>query len=215
MARLAKRSNRPSLLARRAYLRPERGGPPIMKGKPMSENSRRRPDRYDAFEKAREDELIFTLLERDPCAPPTIMHWVDLRRKAALEIGDEEARHAELSQITNAEMIAIDMIARQKGHGEVKEGRAMYDGSVAERNELDEALGQLRSAMAEADYHAHEALDAITRAINLDAANAHPHIDEQMRRVIKSLGEGIHEIAMRLSQKRAMAGAEIELPLDS
>lgn len=180
----------------------------------MTENSRRRPDRYDAFEKAREDELIFTLLERDPCAPPSILHWCDLRRADALNIEDDEDRRAELSQISNAEMIAFDMQARQKGHIEVKQGRAMYAGSVAETNHLSDALGSLRSSMAEADFHAHEALEAIGKSINLDSENSHPEIDEQMRRAIKSLADGLHEIAMRLSKRRSLTSSELPLPLE-
>ena len=92
----------------------------------MTENTKARPDRFDAFEKARENELIFTLLERDPCAPPSILHWCDLRRKIALEISDDDDRHAELAQITNAELIAFDMQARQKGPGIPLIGKARW-----------------------------------------------------------------------------------------
>ena len=53
--------------------------------------------------------------------------------------------------------------------------------------------------MAEADYQSHNSLELISKILEADAENEHSHIDEQMRRVIKSIASGIHEIAMRLA----------------
>jgi hypothetical protein len=82
----------------------------------MPENTIQRPGEFDALEKARPDELIFTLLERDPCAPAAIAHWCDLRRKLALDIADEDKRRLELRQIAEAELIGMSKRERQKGH---------------------------------------------------------------------------------------------------
>lgn len=88
------------------------------------------PSRFDGFLKAAPGELIFTLLERDPCAPPAILHWCDLRRtRARAELKGKALKH-ELAQIGEAEEIAWEMQRRQNEQPEQDEApkRASYSG---------------------------------------------------------------------------------------
>lgn len=80
--------------------------------------SKDQPSRFDGFLKAEPGELIFTLLERDPCAPAAILHWCDLRRTRARDQFKGEDLKAELLQIMEAEDLAWKMQARQKNHVE-------------------------------------------------------------------------------------------------
>jgi hypothetical protein len=41
--------------------------------------SKTEPSQFDAYQKAAEDEPVFTLLARDPIAPPLIEAWAYLR----------------------------------------------------------------------------------------------------------------------------------------
>lgn len=78
--------------------------------------SKDQPSRFDGFLKAKEGELIFTLLERDKDAPGAILHWCELRRTRARKELKGDALKAELAQINEAEEIAWEMQRRQKGH---------------------------------------------------------------------------------------------------
>jgi len=178
----------------------------------MTENTKSRPGEFDALEKARPDELIFTLLERDPCAPPTIHHWCELRRKRARDIKDDEKRKDELRQITEAEFIAFAMGDRQKerGDGEAVEALPVqtYSGNVIEATELDDLLPKLRAEMSETDYHVNNSLELARRAHELGA------IDDAQLGHITDCARVIHAMALELSPHRAALMAEAELPLD-
>lgn len=116
------------------------------------------PGPYDALEKARPGEPLFPLMGRDPHAPATILHWVDLRRKDALELTDPEDRRAELLKLTDAEMVACDMRRYRKdepAHDTTARQRASYNGTVHDADHMDEVarkaaianhLAQLREA---------------------------------------------------------------------
>lgn len=176
----------------------------------MSENTLAKPGEFDALEKARPDELIFPLLGRDPCAPPTILHWCDLRRERARDIKDDDKRKDELRQITEAEFIAFTMRERQSA---AEPGSATplppqtYSGIVVERTELDDLMPKLRSEMAEADYHATNALELARRAHELGA------IDDAQLGHIVDIARVAHAMALDLSPHRAALLAEGELPL--
>lgn len=94
------------------------------------------PSRFDGFLKAAPGELIFTLLERDPCAPPAILHWCDLRRVRARKELKGKALKAELTQINEAEEIAWEMQRRQKEQPAQEEApkRQSYSGVVIDRD---------------------------------------------------------------------------------
>lgn len=180
----------------------------------MTENTKARPGEFDALEKARPDELIFTLLERDPCAPPTIAHWCELRRQRAREIKDDDKRKDELRQITEAEFIGFAMLDRQKARTKGDEVEALpvqtYSGVVAERTELDDLLPKLRAELSEADYHTNNALELARRIFALGDHGIDPFpID-----LINHTALTIHSLALHLSPHRAALMAEAELPLD-
>jgi hypothetical protein len=176
----------------------------------MSENTLAKPGEFDALEKARPDELIFPLLERDPCAPPTIRFWVDLRRRRALgEIEDIDALKDELRQCTEAEFIAIEMERRRKGEvAEVAETRASYSGEAVAKPLADDLMGKLRARLGEADYHAHEAIDLMQQIVTAGGELPHSIGDE-----LAAAAATLHRIALELSPYRAQYLAEGELPL--
>lgn len=173
------------------------------------------PGEFDAFEKARPDELIFTLLERDPDAPPAIMFWVDRRRTRAIKSRMEEdsrpdALANELRQCSEAEMIAIEMISRQRGgKAEKVKSATTYSGNVNPAAEMDGLMAKLRAMLGNADYHANLALETMAEIAALDPAKLTAEITERLGSTIKTL----HHIALELSPHRAAYLAEGELPL--
>jgi hypothetical protein len=175
----------------------------------MTENTLARPGEFDALEKARPDELIFPLLERDPDAPPSIHFWVDRRRRRArAEIADPDALKAELMQCTEAEFIAFEMERRQKGEdAEAMPARASYSGESVEKPLADQLMSKLRSQMGEADYRANNALELARRVHELGG------IDDAQLGHIVDVARVAHAMALELSPHRAALLAESELPL--
>lgn len=121
-----------------------------------SPSTKSHPSPYDGFAKAEPDELIFTLIERDTCAPGAILAWVDLRRAWARENCKGEKLDAEMRQCTEAEFLAFAMRDRQKGMAEKHEGpaRVSYDGTRDNSGEewretLSLATQNLRNAAAD------------------------------------------------------------------
>ena len=160
----------------------------------MTENTKSHPGPFDALEKARPDELIFTLIERDPDAPATINFWCDLRRKRARSISDIEKRKAELRQISEAEFIGIEMQERQAGKGEERppEAKQLYSGQEVKRDANADALGLYRAKIAEADYFVKEALDAATGLI-----------DGSDLGDLQRIANELHELSLKASPFRA------------
>lgn len=176
----------------------------------MIENTLERPGEFDALEKARPDELIFPLLERDPCAPPTIHHWVALRREKAREITDPDKLKAELMQCTEAEFIAFEMASRQRGgQAEAVETRASYSGRATERSVVEVLMSKARARLGEADFHASESLDLLRQLAEHEAEHVAPELIEEAAKAQATL----HRIALTLSPYRAQYLAEGELPL--
>lgn len=172
----------------------------------MTENTKARPGEFDALEKARPDELLFTLLERDPCAPPTIHHWCDLRRKCARDIKDYDKRREELRQITEAEFIAFAMQDRQRDSS-IRSDMIKLS-PQAKRTGLDDIMIKLRAELSEADYHANNALELACRVHELGA------IDDAQLGNIGDCARVIHAMALDLSPHRAALLSEKELPID-
>lgn len=182
----------------------------------MTDHTKARPDRFDAHDKARPDEITFTLLERDPCAPSTILHWVQLRRDAALQIENEDDRREELRQITNAEMIAFEMQSRLKGDAPIiDDGKSLYSGLKVERDPVQDAIGEMRSAIREADYQAKLAEEKLAALLQMEGANGHPQFDDQLLRAARSVSAGVHEIAMRMSRRKTEGPSQEAFNMES
>lgn len=134
-------------------------------------NTAANPGPYDPLEKAKPDEPVFTLVARDPHAPATVLHWVDLARTSAMAIDDHDQRRHDLQKCTEAEMIACDMITFRKGHPEqsTAPARKSYADPTAGATVSDEvkrrqAIGAAVQSLREAAYHtqvAREQLAAI------------------------------------------------------
>lgn len=180
----------------------------------MSENTntKSRPGEFDALEKARPDELIFTLLERDPCAPGTIAYWCDLRRKRATAITDDDARLQELRQVSEAEFIGMTMLERQKGQASNEAAplpAESYSGNERKVTKAEELLPKLRASLAEADFHIHNALETARKLHKLEEVGP-ADLEE-----IETLAAALHRITIEYSPHRAALMAEGELPLEA
>lgn len=178
----------------------------------MMDNTKARPGEFDALEKARPDELIFTLLERDPDAPPAILFWVQRRRdRARAEIKDKDKLKAELMQCTEAEFIAMEMESRQRGgEAEAVDTRATYGGATVEKSIVEILLSKLRALMSEADYYAHEALEIVNEIRREGGTERLPH---SLGDELAAAAATVHSLALDLSPHRAQYLAESELPL--
>ncbi len=175
----------------------------------MSENTLNKPGEFDALEKAKPDELLFALLERDPCAPPTILHWADLRRTMARKLNDPDKREAELRQCMEAEMIAFEMESRQRGQAPRTEIKQTYSGVVPSGTESDVLMPKLRNLISNADALVHEAIEVYSRLGEIDPGRLNPFQLVEL----SDAGEAIHHISMALIPNRAALLAEAELPL--
>ena len=178
------------------------------------EATKAHPGPFDAFDKAEPDELIFTLLERDPVAPETILHWVDLTRRWAREnLKDEDKLKAKLIQCTEAEFIAYRMRDRQQG----KEGRhapairAKYSGQTGaeelEEIKLKDQAKRLTTLLAEAAYSA---------GLAVEHMREHHGADPEMAEDLGKLQEAqavIRMLSMRYSPHRKHYEEQGVLPL--
>ncbi|MGL5735484.1 MAG: hypothetical protein ACRCYS_11510 [Beijerinckiaceae bacterium] len=138
------------------------------------------PGPFDAMEKARDDEPVFTLLGRDPDAPDTIKAWVERRRKRLLQEGgaqDEETIRGELIQCTEAETIAWAMNNWRKGKSEepaVME-RVGYSGISLSPSDADtkaHALRALHADLCEAAFYTNNAIEKLA-AMEITDAQLH------------------------------------------
>lgn len=130
----------------------------------MTIGTKAQPGQFDAFDKARDDEPIFTLLGRDECAPGAITEWARLRRMKALrhfEPGSpehveelhqcaetvEHLRNAAYHVNESLEMLAklgIDALAIHRAND--KPGLPVFDlaDALAAIREADEAVAPKR-----------------------------------------------------------------------
>jgi len=175
----------------------------------MTENTKAHPGEFDALEKALPDELIFTLLERDPDAPATIHFWVDCRRKRARKMADLDAMRAELLQITEAEFIAIEMADRQRGRTKkaaptkaMVNSKKTYSGMVDPDAARNASLAKVRAMTSDADCAVKDALDVM---VVLDPSQLEPGLLDDLRKV----HEQMHLIALKLSPHRAALLGEV------
>lgn len=101
------------------------------------------------------------------------------------------------------------MQARQRGKdGEaVPTSRPTYSGIIIETSAIDDLMSKLRATLAEADYHAANALDLARKAHDLGG------IDDAQLGHIVDVSRVAHAIALWLSPHRAALLAEGELPL--
>lgn len=133
------------------------------------------PGAYDPLASARPDEPIFSLMARDPDAPPTVTFWAQLRRNRAIKRygtdpkreKDRKALNAEFLQCAEAEEVAMVMTEWRKGEGEHEgEGRANYQEVKKTEEQLAAAKlakrqEELRRHLREAAYHLCEVKDAL------------------------------------------------------
>ena len=177
------------------------------------------PGPFDALEKAKPDEPVFSLLARDPCAPATITEWNRLRRNRALKlyggadasVADKELLVAELKQCANAEEIALQFEEWRKGYEtpDMIGVRASYNEIIKSAEELAEAdrRKQRKEACAnlqEARYHIGIARDQLA-ALGLGAETAQDDLSMMLAR--------LGAIAEEFELRRPGAGAEPSLPL--
>lgn len=159
--------------------------------------SKDQPSRFDGFLKAKEGELIFTLLERDKDAPPAILHWCELRRTRARKELKGKALKAELAQINEAEEIAWEMQRRQKDQPAQDEApkRQSYSGVTVDKNNA------WRESMAKGVTLLHNATADIAEA--KEVFTALDLLDKDDRVSLDSAMNIARDIAVERSPKHA------------
>jgi len=161
-----------------------------------------RPGTYDAIETAKPGEPLFPLQGGDPFAPPTILHWVELARRAGMKETDPEKAEKLLRKASDAEVVAWAFQAYQRGQEPAPEnGRATYNERVAE--ELDETLttraarivgaGQLNNALAVAQAVADK----------LAQLRACPEAEVKIREAVDLLRDAAFHVEPRRGNERS------------
>jgi phage protein D len=141
----------------------------------MMTNTLEDPSPFDALAKLKPNEVYFLLLGRDPHAAKLVLQWAELERNFVREhvTNPEEARRR-LLKANDAETIAWDMAAYQKGHKAESEAVAApvekprsYSGHVlpAEaqaRDDLQRARTLAARHLSEAAAQAQSAIEILT-----------------------------------------------------
>lgn len=177
---------------------------------------------YDAHETLKRAEPPFTLQGGDPLAPPTVIHWAELARAEARRIlnggragfepehpGEEYVptpqdmldADALLRKATSAEMVAADMIAYQRGHGEVAEARATY--ADLDLQEGADVL-QVRKSLIRAASNLQNAR-GIAKEVEERLAGLGIHLEEQVAilQAVETMGEVATAIDPRKGGERS------------
>lgn len=100
---------------------------------------------YDAIETAKPGEPLFPIQGGDPFGPPTVLFWADLARTAArAEVDPKKAKYM-LRKASDAEQIAWEMQAYQRGEAAQAVKRAQYIETVdIDELEHDQAVRAAR-----------------------------------------------------------------------
>lgn len=124
---------------------------------------------------ARDDEPIFTLLGRDPCAPGAITQWAHLRRNRAFRLlyaGSAELQD-ELRKCAEAEAIAFSMEAYRTGVDETPSTESQpYSGDSVEQRNHNQQIADCVVSLREAAFHTNNALERLA-ALGIDSLAIH------------------------------------------
>jgi hypothetical protein len=160
-------------------------------------NTLSEPGPYDPLDRTDPTEPVFPLVARDPHAPATVRHWVDLTRRTATSAlldlvpgSPEIERHKEkLRQCSEADIVAAEMELWRKGKPERAEApvKVLYSGVTLDAGQLSEAQRKERVAEAvrdlrEAAFHASEARDKL-QALGVLEPSETVAIEEALERV--------------------------------
>jgi hypothetical protein len=146
------------------------------------------------FEKAAPDELIFTLLERDPLFEELVIEWAAKTRRLALDNPDEDKRREKLRQCNEAEAIAWSARERRLGEEEVAELRASYSDEPREIERWRIDISKGTQHLRDAAYGINEATQVFERLELLDADD---------RAMLASAQQMVNDIASEREPKRA------------
>jgi hypothetical protein len=163
-----------------------------------------RPGSYDAIESAKPGEPLFPIQGGDPFGPPTVLHWVQLCRKAGLAATDEKEAERLLRKATDAEQVAWEMQAYQRGHPEVEARRATYhDVATTVHAEADD-VRKLREAMIHGASRLHNVVaEAATVVETLARFRTHPGARVEIREALALLKLAALRIEPRRGSERS------------
>ncbi len=111
-------------------------------------STKERPGSYDAIETAKPGEPLFPIQGGDPFGPPTVLHWARLAREAGEAEADEKRSAKLLRKATDAEQVAWDMQAYQRGHAAQSEAvkPSSYTGHEIVLDETADLARKVREA---------------------------------------------------------------------
>lgn len=159
-------------------------------------STKERPGDYDALERAKPGEPIFTLKGGDPFAPATIIFWADLARRAGLAEDHQGRAFKLLNKASSAEYSAWAFQAYYRGEGaEVVAEQKRYESEdVTDRNViLARAAERLNNALAE----------ALTVAESLDGLSEEPFLRHE-RNMIRRAVADLKEVSAAIEPRRHM-----------
>lgn len=163
-------------------------------------STRDKPGIYDGLESAKPGEPLFTVQGGDPFGPATVLHWVALVRRAAMDDRDDKKAEAMLRKATAAEFVAWAMRSYQRGEVEVVGTRASYQDRVDTPTE-DQSD---RAALIRVAGLLHNSIAVATDAVEVLAkARLHPEEEVKTRDAIELLREAAFGIEPRRGNERS------------
>lgn len=157
-----------------------------------------RPGSYDAIQTAKPNEPLFPIQGGDPFGPPTVLHWVSLCRRAGMEEEDPKRAEHLLQKATDAEQVAWQMQAYQRGQEPVEGERARYNDTgplVAEANDAR----KMREARIRGAGRLH---DSLARAQEVAEALATMHACPEAEVKIREAVQLLREAALVVEPRR-------------
>lgn len=136
-----------------------------------------RPGSYDAIETAKPGEPLFPIQGGDPFGPATVLHWARLARTAGEAEPDDRRSVKLLRKATDAEQVAWEMQAYQRGESTRSESEkpATYSGHEIVLDETADHDRKVREARIKGAQRLHNVIGAVTDiAETLTALNACP-----------------------------------------
>lgn len=164
---------------------------------------------YDAIETLKPGEPVFPVQGGDPFGPRTVMFWAGECRTAGLAAEDPKEAERLLRKASDAELVAWDMQAYQRGQKPAADGdrpapAPAYTGWVDEADDDEVAARQRREGRIACAGRLHNAI-AITNDVaeTLARLRVCPEAEVLVREAFDKLREAARDIEPRRGSERS------------
>lgn len=163
--------------------------------------TRDRPGSYDAIATAKPGEILFPLQGGDPFAPPTVLHWARLARVAGLQETNQEKANRLLDKARDAEQIAWQMMAYQRGEEKIEPKHARYNDQLVVEADSQR---KVREALIRGAPSLHNALaEALLVADTLAKLRLDPEKEVEIREAVETLKMAAFAIEPRRGREQS------------